>query len=550
MAVSPRLRRFGSALAVVIAVVATTIVLVWLSRHEETVGHSDTQQAHSTTPTDSREAESTVDPGAAFEAVPRLGVEFTPEELIDNPNCNFTAGLGDASGTAVYVLSEGTGARFAVLDGQGTVFGDELPFDPNHYRVGKRGDGSVVVALADLRLNSKELRPENSPEPIRVYRDGQLIFEHNKVWQFGVASDGSSFYAIEPLAGEASRLILRNLDDGREHHYDLGPEFNPFDAYEIPYVSFYSTDSAEVMFWPPQEANATPRGDYWFYPVDGDGPRVIRMEPEGIPQERSAAANAVDPQMVVSEPVGGFAQAAPSGGWFHSTNDRVYFASSSVAYHLLDQGDIRSASGPFKVVKRAYRGYGEAGGPRSNDVWSQEIPVSRVGSMLLSNTGAWLALDSGNRVWAIDSRTGELTFAFPDTEDVGLRVPEDSRRDRVPGRNLNYVQQAWATAALGRLGGVLGPEADIEDVGGLGGIGFRDDLLMMYRSVGRGKRSQRYYDVFDLTTAGIDSPPEFRVEADRGCGEGDFVQGLQVHDGHLTYLTERRTAASKDDSVD
>ena len=139
---------------------------------------------------------------AAPEPALQPGVGFTPEELIDNPNCDFTVGLGDAAGTAVYVLSDGPGARFAVLDGEGTVFGDELPFDPNHYRLGRRADGSVVVALADLRLNSKEFRPDDSPEPIRVYRDGQVIFEHDKVWQFGVAPDGSSFYVVEPLAGQ------------------------------------------------------------------------------------------------------------------------------------------------------------------------------------------------------------------------------------------------------------------------------------------------------------------------------------------------------------
>ncbi len=61
--------------------------------------------------------------------------EFSPEELIDNPDCNFTAGLGNADGAAIYVLSGEAGARFAVLDGQGTVFGGELPFDPNDYRI-------------------------------------------------------------------------------------------------------------------------------------------------------------------------------------------------------------------------------------------------------------------------------------------------------------------------------------------------------------------------------------------------------------------------------
>lgn len=548
MAGSRRLVRRGAALAVVGVLVGAVVAVTWLTLHEETTGERDTQVAHPVQPRAAdREPESAVDDAmpVAIAALPSPKVEFAPEELIDNPRCNFTAGLGHAADTAVYVLSEGRGARFAVLDGEGTVFGDELPFDPNHYHLGKRADGSVVVALGNLRLNSREFRPEDTPEPVRVYRDGQLVFEDDKVWQFGVASDGSSFYVVEPLAGEASRLVVRNLDDGQEHHHDLGPEFNPFDSYEIPYVSFYSTTGAEVMFWPPQELNATPRGDFWFYPADGGGVRVVRMVPTGIPLNESVAASTVDPRMVVSETVGGFAQQAPSGGWFHNTNDRVYFASSNVAYHLVDQGDIRTQSGPFKVVRREYWGYGDPGGPQSRDVWSREIPVSHMGAMILSNNGAWLALKSGNRVWALDADSGELTFAFPTTEDVGLRLPEESRYDMVPDRNLNYAQQAWAAAALERLRGVLGPDADVEDVGGLGGVGFRGDRLMLSRSLGRGSRGRRYYDVFDLATARMDSPPEFRVEADRGCSEGDFVRGLQVHDGRLTYLTEGRKASMK-----
>ncbi|MCY3839199.1 MAG: hypothetical protein OXH09_11245 [Gammaproteobacteria bacterium] len=262
----------------VAVVVGAVIALTWAFRDQEPVGQGSAQPAFCTEPTVvGEDAGSAVDAAEGLEVPPLTpGVEFSPEELIDNPNCNFIAGLGDAAGVAVYVLSEGPGARFAVLDRAGTVFGNELPFDPNHYRLGKREDGSVVVALADLRLNSKEFRPENSPEPIRVYRDGQLIFEHDKVWQFGVASDGSSFYAIEPLAGEASRLIVRNLDDGREHHHDLGPEFNPFDGYEIPYVSFYSTDSGEVMFWLYRTANGGVRERFSRLEAHHRGPRPAR----------------------------------------------------------------------------------------------------------------------------------------------------------------------------------------------------------------------------------------------------------------------------------
>ena len=65
-------------------------------------------------------------------------------------------------------------------------------------------------------------RPPEAPEPVHIYWDGELVYENDKAWRFGVAPDGSSFYVIEPLAGEASRLVVRSLDAGEEHHYDLG----------------------------------------------------------------------------------------------------------------------------------------------------------------------------------------------------------------------------------------------------------------------------------------------------------------------------------------
>ena len=51
------------------------------------------------------------------------------------------------------------------------------------------------------------------------------------------------------------------------------------------------------------------------------------------------------------------------------------------------------------------------------------------------------------------------------------------------------------------------------------------------------------FDVFELDGIRMDSPPDFRVAIDPSCrcGTGDFyTQGLHVHGGQLTYLTERR----------
>ena len=50
-------------------------------------------------------------------------------------------------------------------------------------------------------------------------------------------------------------------------------------------------------------------------------------------------------------------------------------------------------------------------------------------------------------------------------------------------------------------------------------------------------------DVFDPDTIELDSQPDFRVDYDarNQCATGEFpLRGLQVHDGRLTFLTNRR----------
>ncbi len=191
-------------------------------------------------------------------------------------------------------------------------------------------------------------------------------------------------------------------------------------------------------------------------------------------------------------------------------------------------------------MKTRYEHYGEPGGPQRTDEWSQTIPGSLLGGMVLSNNGDWLAIQDGGRVWALNADTGDIVFAFPTREDLSLAVPPTLQGKTYPGRRVDYIGHAYDVAALARLRNVLDADATVDDVGWVGGFGFRGDRLMLYHVVGRGQNSQRYYDVFDLSRVGIHGEPEFRVEADAGCGTGDFVGGLQVHDGHLTYLTTRR----------
>ena len=469
--------------------------------------------------------------------------EFEPAEVLANPDCGIAAGWGMPAGdVALLVLpggaagEPGAGARFAVLDERGTLFGGVLPFRPNHWRLGRRPDGGVVTAFGDLRLNSRVSRPPESPEPLRVYLDGGLVYESEKAWNFGVARDGSSFFAIEPLAGRASRLVIRNLDLGVETHRDLGAEFNPFTANEGPYGASYTRDAAEVAFWPPQQRDGV-LGDYWFYPVGGGDPRVVRAvsASTGAPRRPGGAADAADPRMVRVERVEG------------RTWERLVFDSSEVVYHIADKSPTWRSVGPFEVAKYVYGGYGGEGGPRRTEVWRRAVPMD-ISTWARAPDGPWLALgDGGTRVLVLDTSTGGYALAFPTLEDAARRIPERLWRRKVPGTGgMNYRQWAWASATLERLRGLLGPEATVRDAGWLGGFWFEDgNRLVLSGHIGRYPDPLRfYYDVFEMETVGVDGGPAFRVEKDDvACGLGG-LRGLDVRDGRLVYPGPRAAPTS------
>lgn len=189
---------------------------------------------------------------------------LTPEETILNVNCRMLWGEGLAEDVAVVTLLDDESARFAVLGANGTLFTDSLPFRPHHFRIGCRTDGSVLVGFRNLRLNSREFRPPDTDEPVRIYHDGHVIYETNKATDFDIAHDGSSFFVWEPSPGKATRLIVRKLEDGSQKEIELGTGFSSFNAYSPgSHMPVYSNDSLEIMLTPAHE-EAMGRGVYWI----------------------------------------------------------------------------------------------------------------------------------------------------------------------------------------------------------------------------------------------------------------------------------------------
>ena len=443
----------------------------------------------------------------------RPAAAFSPEQVIDNPECRLFAGRGRAADTAVVVLPTPDGSRFAVLDGRGEVFSDTLPFLPHHYHLGKRADGSVVAGFGNLRLNSKVFRGRDSPELMRVYMDGQVVYDSSKVWRFAIAPDGSSFYVHEPLAGDASRLVFRNLDLLTEQHFDLGTKYTPRNDYESEFGAAYTSGAREVVFSPVYEYG---RGVHRFYPVGEGEAREVH-----VAQDAGEEMYGGDEDRVRVDGVTG-----------------AVFASSETGYFAVPpgwRGQYWRGTQPWTIERRAL----DHGADTSTVVWSREVDLENFGStMTLSGDGAWLAL----RAWTfkvLDTASGETVFEYPKV---------DKR------------------AELSRLGSVLEPGATVRDVGGVTNEYFRDNRLVLFRQVGiaskracGGKSGKEYddcigdlrrrgvyssmVDVFDMDGIRIDSQPDFRVEVgrDNRCGSGEYaLRGLQVHDGRLTFLTTRR----------
>lgn len=440
--------------------------------------------------------------------------EFVPFEVIDNLDCRMRVGGGPAGDTAVVVLPSADGARFSVVDGTGEVFGGALPFHPNHWRIGKREDGTVVAAFGDLRLNGIVDRPADSPEPVRVYVAGSIVYQTAKAWDFGVASDGSSFFLHEPVgASGVSRLVLHNLDRATQDIIDLGTMFAPKADHWSGYGVSYADAGAEVVFWTTYE-DEFGRGTHWFLAADGSAARRVRIGDKPLDGDEGPWENSRE----ISLP-------AARG---------ALLTSSEEGYFVLGEED-----GP-RIARRRFS-Y-EPGEEPVEEVWSVRPTQLRRyydGRIVLAGNGAWLAVPDWNLL-VLDTTTGETLFEYPLAGDK--------------------------EAELARLASVLPQGATVADVGGVGGVRFLGNDLLLSRKVGSNKACvfhgmqsrrklyechaelrrrgvyARVVDIFHMETIDRFSQPDSRIEVgpDIPCGAGNHpVRGLQNHQGRLTFLTTR-----------
>lgn len=291
---------------------------------------------------------------------------LAPEEVINSPDCRLVPGVAEAQGAAiVMVASAEEKIWFAVVDHRGVLFGDYLPFVPRsfngvHAALGKRSDGSILAAVRSFRQGE-----------VIVVHDGRTVYQTTDTWDFDLAPDGSTFFAIVPLAG-GSRLVVRNLDTAHEHHHDLGDSLPPAGWRGGGLYGWYAATHAEVIV----NANGMEGGPYRFYPVDGGPAREVRIDVnEGI--------------------------------------DNIdIFRSSELSYHG------RVAKDNSLEVFKAERQF-DAGGrvSRAAEVWSRDYPSQEFGGVLtpplVSDDGRWIVfgLETGGMV--LNADTGKTVINVP-----------------------------------------------------------------------------------------------------------------------------------------
>ncbi len=435
---------------------------------------------------------------------------LTAEEILASSKCRMQVGRTPAIDIALLAVPRTSGGRFVVLDADGEIFGDALPFVPDFLSLGKRNDGTVLVGVGNSGPNSTD-QERDVGRPARIYADGHVVYETVEAWSFGVAPDGSSFFVLEPMAGGASRLLTRNLDSGREEHFDLGVEYTPDpNALHTGYGVSYARGAKEVMFTPAGTFDG--RGRYRFFPVDGGEIRELGIG-SGTPRGHGVANQGIE------------------------IDEDVYFAylpSSEEGYFVHLPEDSGSGEDRRWVVERREFDFGARN--RVAVSWRREFRSRPSSDMRLSDDGAWLSL-AGATFRALDATTGRTVFEFPTVDKTAERL---------------------------RLRNVLPADATFSDVGGVQGHSFRGSDLLLYRKIGstascsvrerdlaeyrncvaglRGRGLYRtVYDVFDMNTIELNSQPKRRVDVDLDdpCAIGRLPSsGLQIRDGALAFLGE------------
>lgn len=384
-------RVFGSVWLTLAIVVAAAILAWWIAgdgpNGSTASDGGDAREAVATEPGDLGEAKPPEVPSASVAPTGTLA----PHELIAHPKCRMVVGQRTQSDIALVILPIGEGAWFALVDADGVAFDGTLPFVPERLALGKRDDGTI---LAGFGFEGE----------VRIVHDGRVVYELDDAWEFDIANDGSSFFVVEPMAGEASRLVVRNLDLRQEHHFDLGTTITRTDG-GLDYALSYSNDLAEVTATPAGGERRVNR----FYPVVGGERREVVVE----------GLDAAGPRVV------------------------SLFESSGVSYHAHNEPDSgREPSQRWAIFKVQWdfsRGLADG-----NVLWTHDLLAIGPLSIHLSEDRTLVLLSGPVSSFVLRTTDGGQIFSYPPRRMIARRPDgtsrvypprdRDGRRQRMSGR--------------------------------------------------------------------------------------------------------------------
>lgn len=359
----------------------------------------------------------------------------TPEQVIADPDCRMGLGQGFAQDATVVVVPVADGAWYAAVNQDGVMFDGTLPFKPDRQAFGQRADGAVIAGFAH-------------EGKMQVVQDGQLIYELEDAWDFDVADNGSSFYAIEPLTG-AARLVVRNIDLGEEHHYELDESLVPTGSGRN-FGTSYSVDFREVI------VSSIRGGVLSFGARARDSAAVAGLEFNLAPMASTGVQRffRVDggPTRTVT------AETTKRGMFFPP--ESVLLASSETGY------DVSFEDGAGWRIVKVNREYGSDGEVlRTAEVWSRQVSLPDSGPWLppiLSRDGAWLGV-WGSEFEILNTTSGSPVARLSEDEEGDEGIGFEFRGDRllaysregesvaVHAMDLNSEDDNGLTRIVGRL---------------------------------------------------------------------------------------------------
>ena len=321
-----------------------------------------------------------------------------------------------------------------------------------------------------------------------VYQDGRAIYENRAASRFDVADDGSSFYVIESMAGDTSRLVIRNLDSGDASYHELAnlPPINDGNAE----IVRYSVDQSEVVVQPFGLVFPDRQLQFSFFPVNGGEPRQLSTGYRGL--------------------------------------GRVEFFSSNEAFSEVLQG------GRVTMTKTEYQF--EDGTVSVDERWSRDL---RMGSA--SEDGAWLVGYGQGAAHVLDASTGESLFEHSRATSANHTQHTTSIRDGRLVRGYVIADPDDLAHCRGK-NPVLRKAQDWKPDGSyvertIVDSAPQEACLADLRRRGLHRTVYDVYDLRTLTDGG--TPKHYQIEyvEEPHCGSGDGLFGtLEVRNDTLVYV--------------